>query len=176
MNILQWIQAKRPSNQVIKGMQYTLWGMALMAIIATCTAPFYSFAINMDHSLPGHLFFIHKGEYPKKGELVAFEFQGYEPWFPKGTIFVKKLSGTAGDVVTATNHQGCVSYQVNDTVIGCSRPKTHDGHILVPGPVGRVPEGRIVVRGTSYDSFDSRYAGVGWIRHEQVIGHAYRIF
>jgi len=174
--ILRWIQKKRPSDRVIRNMQYTLWAMAFIAVVSTCVAPFYTIAINLDHSLPGHVFLIHKGEYPQKGELVAFEFQGYEPWFPKGTIFVKKLSGTAGDIVTATNTQECLSYKVNDTIIGCARTKTNSGHILKPGPTGRVPEGRIVVRGTSYDSFDSRYDGVGWIQVKQVIGHAHLIF
>lgn len=175
MNILLWLETHRPSDLVIKRMSYTLYGMAIITILSLCVAPFYTIAINLDHSLPQHAFIIHKGETPKKGEFIAFKFQGFEPWFPKGSIFVKILSGTTGDVVSTANH-GCIEYKVNDTVIGCAKPKTRDGHTLLLGPVGVVPKNRFVVRGTSPDSFDSRYNGVGWIKQQQVIGRAYAIF
>jgi len=175
MSVLFWLENHKPSDLVIKRMSYTLYTMAFIAVFSVCVAPFYSIAINLDHSLPQHAFIIHKGETPKKGEFIAFKFQGFEPWFPKGSIFVKILSGTAGDIVSISN-KTCIEYKVSDTVIGCAKPKTSDGHALLLGPVGVVPKNRFVVRGTSPDSFDSRYDGVGWIKKKQVIGRAYAIF
>jgi len=112
---------------------------------------------------------------PKKGQIIAFRFQGYKTYFPPDAIFVKMLAGVPGDVVRAVNH-GCIAYQVNQTQVGCARATTRDGDPLTLGPVGEIPEHRYFVRGVSPDSFDSRYAGVGWIRKDQIIGRAYRLF
>jgi len=174
MSMQEWL-LKKPSHTVIRFFTYTLYIMAFLALASFCISPFYTVAINLDHSLPHRFFIIHKGEPVHRGDYVALNFQGYEPWFPKGTIFVKILAGVEGDKVFAHNND-CVEYVVNHTVIGCARTKTKDGHVLRPGPVGIVPRGRFVVRGTSYDSFDSRYAGVGWISYDQVVGRAYPVF
>jgi len=165
----------RPPDRAIRWMRRFLYGMGIIAFTAVVARPFFTLGINLDHSLPGHVFLIHKGEMPVKGQLVAFLFQGFPPYFPQGTTFVKILAGVPGDVVRAVD-EGCIKYRVNRTIIGCAKPRTHDGKVLLLGPVGEIPRGRYAVRGTHPDSLDSRYAAVGWIRRGQIIGRAYRLF
>jgi len=172
MDVVERIQ---PPARWIRWMMWLLYGMLAIALTAVLARPFFTIGINLDHSLPGHVFLIHKGEMPARGQIMAFRFQGYKPYFRAGTTFVKILAGIPGDVVRATDH-GCIQYRVNHTVIGCARAFAHDGHPLNLGPVGEIPKGRYAVRGTSFDSFDSRYAGVGWIKRGQIIGRAYRLF
>lgn len=169
----------RPSDRAIRWLTRALYAMGVVALVMTACRPFFSLGINLDHSLPGHVFLIHKGEMPRRGQIVAFRFQGFAPYFPAGTTFVKILAGVPGDVVQAANN-GCIEYRVHaptsSMVIGCAKANARDGLPLHPGPVGKIPQGRYAVAGTHPDSFDSRYAGVGWIRRDQIIGRAWRIF
>lgn len=176
---MDFLDRIRPPDRVIRRMTWLLYGMAAMAATVVVAMPFFTIGINLDHSLPGHVFLIHKGEMPRRGQIVAFRFQGHPPYFPAGTTFVKILAGVPGDVVQAANN-GCIEYRVHaptsSMVIGCAKANARDGLPLHPGPVGKIPQGRYAVAGTHPDSFDSRYAGVGWIRRDQIIGRARMIF
>jgi len=173
--VIDFMDRIRPPDRVIRWMTWLLYGMGMIAFTAVVARPFFTLGINLDHSLPGYVFLIHKGEMPERGQLVAFRFQGFEPYFPAGATFVKILAGMPGDVVSAVD-EGCIKYRVNRVVIGCAKPGTRDGQMLLLGPVGEIPRERYAVRGTHPDSLDSRYAAVGWIRKSQIIGHAYRLF
>jgi len=169
----------RPSDRAIRWMLRTLYALGVMALVIAICRPFFTIGINLDHSLPGRVFLIHKGEMPERGQLVAFRFQGYPPYFPAGATFVKILAGVPGDVIQAVDN-GCIEYRVHTRdfvmVIGCAKPDTRDGRPLNLGPVGEIPDGRYAVAGTHPDSLDSRYAAVGWIARDQIIGRAYRVF
>jgi conjugal transfer pilin signal peptidase TrbI len=169
----------RPSDRIIRWLLRMLYAMGVVALAVALCRPFFTIGINLDHSLPGHVFLIHKGEMPERGQLVAFRFQGFPPYFPAGATFVKILAGMPGDEVRAED-AGCIEYRAHTRtfvmVIGCAKAKTRDGHPLNLGPVGEIPQGRYAVAGTHPDSLDSRYAAVGWIRRDQIIGRAYRIF
>jgi len=173
--VMDFMDRIHPSARAIRWMMRILYGMGILSLTMFAARPFFTVGINLDHSLPGHVFLIHKGEMPKRGQIVAFRFQGYKPYFPEGSTFVKILAGVPGDVVRAVDH-GCIEYRVNRTVIGCAKGRTRDGKPLTLGPVGEIPRNHYAVRGTDIDSFDSRYAGVGWIKKTQVIGRAYRLF
>lgn len=175
-DFLEYLYRRRPPVWVVRGMYMALVGMASIAALAVIAMPFFSIGINLDHSLPGHVFLIKKdGVVPGRGEIVAFRFQGPEPYFPKGTTFVKILAGVPGDTVSVS-HAGCMEYRVNGSPIGCAKPAARDGRPLRPGPTGPIPDGEYAVRGTHVDSLDSRYAAVGWISRAQIIGQAWRIF
>lgn len=181
--ILDTLYRHQPPAWVVRSLYRLLIGMVAIAALAVIAMPFFSIGINLDHSLPGHVFLIHKdGTPPGRGQIVAFRFQGYEPYFPEGTTFVKILAGVPGDTVSAM-HNGCIEYRVNvtrtdpnGTLIGCAKPKARDGRELRPGPTGMIPDGEYAVRGTHADSMDSRYAAVGWVGRSQIIGRAWRIF
>lgn len=176
---LDFMDRIRPPDRAIRWMRRFLYGIGVVALIVVVARPFFTVGINLDHSLPGHVFLIHKGEMPERGQFVAFRFQGFEPYFPAGATFVKILVGMPGDVVSAVD-EACIEYRVYSpsfgTVIGCAKPRTRDGKVLLLGPVGEIPGKMYAVRGTHPDSLDSRYAAVGWIRQGQIIGRAYSLF
>jgi conjugal transfer pilin signal peptidase TrbI len=45
----------------------------------------------------------------------------------------------------------------------------------MPGPTGKIPPSHYYMAAPHPDSLDSRYALVGWIKDEHVIGRAFQI-
>lgn len=153
--------------------------MALMMLALVLFRERYEVGINLDHSLPWKVWWIEKGVPPAVGDFVAFRFRGDSPWFPKETMFVKQLVGRTGAVVEARRERGCLFYRVRlswtEYAIGCFHEQA-EGVRLHSGPVGRVPAGKLVVRGFDPASFDSRYAEVGWVDESAVVGRAVPLF
>ncbi len=131
----------------------------------------YLLTINLTDSLPGTLFLIDKRSFPQEGELLAFRWANDWP-YPKGSIFVKRLSGMPGAIISARDRH----YFVDGREIGFAKSLSRTGVSLKPGPVGVLPVGRYFVSADHPDSLDSRYALTGWVAEDQVIGQAYRIF
>ncbi len=50
------------------------------------------------------------------------------------------------------------------------KPLTHDGEILIQGPVGTIPDHCIFAGTPHKDGFDSRYADIGWVCAPQIVG------
>lgn len=107
-----------------------------------------------------------------RGDLVAFYTHGFDPYFPDGTRFVKRVVGLPGDHVI-----------VGDPLITVEGKPTGWGvlladHMGVPQEHFRrdlvVPEGHIWVMGGSHDSFDSRYWGV--LPVDRLIGRVYAVY
>jgi conjugal transfer pilin signal peptidase TrbI len=138
----------------------------------------YVLGLNTTKSLPGTFFIIDKHATPMRGDFVGFFYQGHNDYYPKDTIFVKIMSGVAGDEakVRFNDNKQCLEYVVNDIVYGCIAEHSSKGSSLSIGPVGVIPEHYYAVRGTHVDSFDSRYGEVGWIKDTATIGKAYRLF
>ncbi|KUY72678.1 peptidase S26 [Burkholderia cepacia] len=133
--------------------------------------PWFDYSINLTHSLPGTLYVTHIGEPVKRGDLVAFRWHGGAT-YPRGVIFIKRVAGVAGDVVTV---RGGIFY-VNETAIGRAKSVTLAGVPLTPSAPGVIPEGRYFVATPNPNSLDSRYALTGNIPQPDVIGRAYEIF
>ena len=131
----------------------------------------YLVALNLTESLPGTIFLVEKGVMPERGELVAFRWEPDWP-YPHGSIFVKKLIGLPGSVITAKGRD----FFVDDDPVGRAKERARTGEALDIGPTGHIPDGCYYVAGTNPDSLDSRYRLTGWINRNQIIGKAYRIF
>lgn len=144
-----------------------LWSMA--ALLAFGRA--YLIALNLTESLPGTIFLIEKGVMPEHGELVAFRWEPDWP-YPHGSIFVKKLVGLPGSVVTANGRD----FFVDGDSVGRAKERARTGEALDIGPTGHIPDGYYYVAGTHPDSLDSRYRLTGWIGRNQIVGKAYRVF
>lgn len=144
-----------------------LWSMA--ALLAFGRA--YLVALNLTESLPGTIFLIEKDVMPERGELVAFRWEPDWP-YPRGCIFVKKLVGLPGSVVSA---KGRVFFVDGDPV-GRAKERARTGEALDIGPTGSIPDGHYYVAGIHPDSLDSRYRLTGWIGRNQIVGKAYRVF
>lgn len=149
-----------------------LW--LLVAILAF--ARYFTLSINVSDSLPGTVFLIQKGTKPMKGDLAAFRYAGGGPYH-QGVLFLKRLVGVGGDTVMAHDEgDGYRDYFVNGQGVGRSKPKSRDGKPLEPGPTGTIPPHRYYMAGTHRDSLDSRYALVGWVHDDQIVGRAYKVF
>ncbi|MDR6503861.1 conjugal transfer pilin signal peptidase TrbI [Burkholderia ambifaria] len=133
--------------------------------------PWFDYSINLTHSLPGTLYITHIGEPVKRGDLVAFRWQGGAT-YPRGVIFIKRVAGVAGDTVTIRNGV----YFVNETPIGRAKSVTFAGVQLAPAAPGVIPNGRYFVATPNPNSLDSRYALTGNIPQPAIIGRAYEIF
>ncbi len=177
--------------------------VALSTLLIVCMGsshlPFespYRLGINTTHSLPNHLFLIHRGEKVTRGDYVCFEWQGAAPDsaiqapqaphsthtphsphsphspYPASTRFIKIVKGLEGDQVTQSQRE----FFVNGVSQGHAKEKDRLGQKLALGPTGVIPTGALYVWAPHPDSLDSRYELAGWIQHSQIIGRAYVIF
>lgn len=144
-----------------------LWVMAAQLIFGRS----YLFALNLTESLPGTIFLVEKDVMPRRFELIAFRWEPNWP-YPHGTIFVKKLIGVPGSIVTAKGRD----FFVDGITVGYAKERAKTGEPLKIGPVGEISSRHYYVSGTHPDSLDSRYLLTGWIDQNQIVGKAYRIF
>ena len=61
-------------------------------------------------------------------------------------------------------------FLVNGRAIALAKSSTLRGEPLELGPTGTIPRGCYFVATPNKDSFDSRYALIGWICRRQVLG------
>lgn len=149
-----------------------LW--LLVAILAF--ARYFTITVNVSNSLPGMIFLVQKGCKPQKGDLAAFRYAGGGPYH-QGVLFLKRLTGISGDIVTTRDHgDGYRDFLVNGQYVGRAKPKSKDGIPLEPGPQGTIPPGHYYMAAPNPDSLDSRYSLVGWVGDDQLVGRAYRVF
>lgn len=161
-----------------RGQRFWRWAWGISAGVVICWAlaawlkNHYEIWLNETDSLPGLAYLITKGPATfKRGDLIAFR-GGPNKRYPDGFPWVKIVAGVGGDRVAATNGW----YYVNDRRIGWAKPRTRFGELLAPGPTGVIPPGHYFIYTPHRDSYDSRYADIGWIKPEQVVGRAYPLF
>ena len=147
-----------------------LLGLALLGLwlgIKDMTSR-YGFAINLTQSLPNWAFITDRQDKDlQRGDLVEFS-PPPTPHDPVKTHFVKRVAGVAGDQVEARGRRFYVAGQF----VGLAKTRSKSGQIAIAGPVGTIPPGHYFVVGEHVDSLDSRYAMIGWIGAERVIGKA----
>lgn len=138
----------------------------------------YAISFNLSDSLPGTVFLIEKnqGLNPEPGETIAFLYEG-GAFYRKGAVFVKITKGLPGSIITSTEVEiGHHDYFVNDVFVGRTKPYSQTGIPIKRASVGIVPEDHYYMAATHPDSLDSRYELVGWVRRDQIIGRAHRVF
>jgi len=131
----------------------------------------FMLTLNLTDSLPGTIFLIDKRTFPSLGEFVAFRWENDWP-YPRGSIFVKRLTGIPGARVTASDRR----YFVDGREMGFAKEYSTTGVQLKSGPTGEIPKGHYFVSADHPDSLDSRYALTGWVADDQVLGQAMRLF
>lgn len=131
----------------------------------------FMLTLNLTDSLPGTIFLIDKRTFPRLGEFVAFRWENDWP-YPRGSIFVKRLTGIPGARVTASDRR----YFVDGREMGFAKEYSTTGVQLKSGPTGEIPKGHYFVSADHPDSLDSRYALTGWVADDQVLGQAMRLF
>lgn len=145
----------------------------ILWLMATClyVGRGYMLTVNLTDSLPGHVFLIEKGRTPVLGELAAFRWEGSWP-YPRGSIFVKILRGGPGSRVEVSER----NFYLDGQFVGTAKERARSGEFLEKGPSGVLPPGQYYVAADHPDSLDSRYRLTGWIRSDQIIGRARRLW
>jgi conjugal transfer pilin signal peptidase TrbI len=152
------------------------WTLALFALGLFVFQHYFLITINASQSLPQKVFLVLKQEKAvRAGDYVAFVWKGELP-YPRGIGFVKQVAGVQGDEVTEVNRE----FFVNGQSVGRAKERADLGVVrnkdLKLGPTGVIPAHRFYVRASHLDSLDSRYAMVGWVKEETVIGRAIPLF
>ncbi|MFZ4166263.1 signal peptidase I [Brevundimonas sp. SPF441] len=126
----------------------------------------YGFGINVTESLPHWAFITDRSDKAvARGDLVEFVAPP-TPYYPEGQRFVKRVAGVAGDRVETQAR----NFYVAGKLVGAAKERARSGEAAPIGPTGVIPEGRIFVVGDHVDSLDSRYAAIGWISADRIIG------
>jgi len=137
---------------------------------------FFTFAVNASDSLPQRAFLVMKYDKAlKPGDYVAFTWKGTMP-YPKGLNFVKRVGGVGGQFVEERNRE----FFVDGVSMGVAKTHGSRGNMMgVPletGRVGVIPTGSVYANADHKDSLDSRYALMGWISNEVILGRAVPLF
>ena len=128
----------------------------------------YRFGINETTSLPNWAFIVDRGNrQPRRDQLVQF-IAPDNPYYPHGSPFVKHVWGLPGDRVERRGRE----YFIGDRDLGFAKPFSQTGRATSLGPTGVIPPGRYYVGTASKDSLDSRYADIGWIGADRIVGVA----
>jgi len=151
-----------------------LWGglgagaLALSSLAAFAAG--HALMINASPSLPYWAIWLDRGAAPQRGDIILFDppaspllakHFGKEP-----KPFGKRVSGMPGDVVTEKDRV----YFVNGRQVAKAKLKSRLGEPLALGPTGTVPRGCYFVTTAHKDGFDSRYAAIGWICRQHILG------
>ena len=141
---------------------------AILYAVAAFVSPWYRVTVSLTHSLPSHLWLVAVGRTPQRGDYIAFRVPPNRFYPSDHGGFLKIARGVAGDQVTRRGRE----FFVNGESIGIAKSVSLNGLPLEPGPVGVIPAGEWFVWTPDVDSYDSRYADIGWVRQDQVVGVA----
>lgn len=130
----------------------------------------HALLINTTQSLPNWAFWIDRNRVPHRGDFVVFN----PPRTPLivahfGKVpapFAKRVLGMPGDMVT---REGSV-VEIAGHEVARLKAVSKRGEKLEPGPVGRIPEHCYYLGTAHADGFDSRYADVGFICQDRIVG------
>ena len=130
----------------------------------------HAILVNASTSLPNWAFLLDRTRMPQRGDTIMFTpppsdlLTAHFGSAPKP--FGKIVYGVPGDRVTRIGRD----YSVNGRVVAHAKFVSKRGEPLALGPVGVLPRGCYFVGTPNPDSFDSRYAAIGWICRDRILG------
>ena len=148
-------------------------GLGAGALALSSLAAFgqdHALMINASPSLPYWAIWLNRGATPHRGDIILFDpppsallkkHFGEEP-----KPFGKRVSGVPGDVVAEKDR----AFFVNGKLVATAKLNSRLGEPLALGPTGTVPQGCYFVTTEHKDGFDSRYAAIGWICRQRILG------
>ncbi len=130
----------------------------------------HAFLVNASDSLPNWAFLLETKAPPARGDLIFFRAPSgpvIERHFGPGEhMFGKHVLGQPGDVVTVEGR----TFFVNGKAVATAKTHSRLGEPLALGPTGTIPYGCYFVATGHKDGFDSRYALIGWICRDRIVG------
>ena len=150
----------------------THWFAYLLAVVCVeMLSANYTLGINATPSLPQKLFVIHKHAPVRLGDYAAFK-PPPEAGFDSRAILTKIVAGVEGDHVVQQDRM----VFVNGVPVGYAKERSLKGAPLEPVRSAVIGRNEIYVRGLHKDSLDSRYAMVGLLTPDRMIGRAYPLW
>jgi conjugal transfer pilin signal peptidase TrbI len=135
----------------------------------------YKIAVNVTDSLPGYVYLVEKGTLPTRAnEPVAFRWRDEAKitQYPDGVTFLKLVAGLPGDSVVKESELIITNeWRLKPKQFSRTNKKLESNAFT-----GTIPDGKFFVAGIHADSLDSRYALVGLVSKDDIIGRAYEIF
>lgn len=126
----------------------------------------YKIGVNKTNSLSNWGYVIDRTNHDvQRGSLIEFVVPDNE-YYPRGASFVKRVSGVPGDVVERRDNE----VFVNGDFVGIAKSHDQKGKPVEAGPLGEIPAGHVFVTGDHKDSLDSRYAVIGFIPANRILG------
>ncbi|WP_083987474.1 S26 family signal peptidase [Croceicoccus marinus] len=163
----------RPRSRPIWPRFALLAGLGAGALALTALHGFaqsHALMINASPSLPHWAIWLEKDAAPARGTIVLFAPPPSElltaHFGKKPQPFGKHVLGMPGDVVTRQGR----TFAINGEIVATAKPKSRKGEVLALGPTGTIPAGCYYVGTDHPDSFDSRYAAIGWICADRILG------
>lgn len=149
-----------------------LGAIAALYAVFGWIAPEQRLALSLTTSLPARLWLIDVGQQPQRGDYIAFRIPENRFYRSGHGGFLKIARGIPGDRVT---HEG-PDFLVDGQFVGTAKRESLGGLPLAPGPTGVLPPEHYFVWTPDADSFDSRYADIGWIPQSSIVGVARPLF
>lgn len=145
-------------------------GIALALTSLSSFARDHALLINASPSLPYWAIWLDRTAVPARGNLILFDPPSSAPlvrhFGARPHPFGKRVYGVEGDLVTEKDR----TFFVNGQAVALAKPLTRWGEPLALGPTGTIPKGCYFVGTQHKDGFDSRYAAIGWICRNRVLG------
>ncbi len=165
------------------GIKWAMIGVAAVTLGLVAVSPWYGIYVRDDQSLPQYsFFFVKKGAWPHRGDLVAFEMtqeyadrvrpSGFQrPYARVGQMWLKEAYGVAGDEVQVKGRTVVVNHRIVASVIekDVFKQPVEPAEFVSPIPTGQYYLGLPHPR-----SFDSRV--IGYVAEKDIKGVAWPIF
>lgn len=146
---------------------------AVTAIVAILFQAFFKVGINDSTNSMPHLFYLIKKDpiEVKRNDIIEFDYynkygNGERFYYENHSPFVKKVVGVPGDKIEFVGNE----FYINDFASGIVKKTSTQGDPLVPNKSKILGEDEYFVYTENKDSFDSRYAYVGYVSREQIKG------
>jgi conjugal transfer pilin signal peptidase TrbI len=169
-------------------------------LIVACLAVFvfsqhFAIAWVWTESVNAHVVLVVKGAMPRKGDYVAFAYQGGvvvspAPWtrrfiqsalgqkpdgyvsHERGEGFIKVMAAGPGERIDLRGRDLFLGKQW----LGRAKDRSMGGEVLTPLPGGVIPQGYFYASAPHVDALDSRYTKMGLVPLSAVIGRAIKLF
>ncbi len=109
----------------------------------------------------------------KRGDYATFRIPDFASRFPEASLFVKRVAAVEGDRLQIVGQElyvnGRWAARINPVIL--ARAGLHQSRL---GDLDQVPPGRLLMMGSSINTFDSRYFGL--INQEELQGKALPIW
>ena len=146
--------------------------VVITAIAGIMFQNFYKIGINQTLSLPHLFYLIEKNPSEiKRNDIIEFDYynkngNGERFFYDNHVPFVKILAGVPGDEIMFKGDE----FYINVLATGRVKELSTSGKPLTPNKSKTLGEDEYFLYTPSKDSFDSRYAYVGYVNREQITG------